>query len=220
MYQESRPCISEIEACFEDPESSSCIIVLVHIPPGEQASSRQPRRDVRTPSPSSQPPEPMSSTQPEGPYGMEFLTYLAYLIRTEHYGTRIVPVAVLSGQSTSANLKQKPTMTDAKLHGFRPSLSGSARPPQATYFEAGAVDVIVSPFPAERVQRLPAHAHRLNLERDPRRSSAYLPGHERKTSWVGTGEHKPYTHLKDRMVSELMDHIVNPDRQELPVDTR
>lgn len=109
-------------------------------------------------------------------------------------------------------------MTDPSLHvasSRTPVASGSLH---GRYFEAGAVDVITSPFSVDRVRALPAHAHRLSIERDRRSSPTYLPSQGRRPSWVGTGEGKPYTHLKDKMVCELMEHIVNPDREELPID--
>lgn len=196
----------------------ACLIMILDIPAGEESSSRHPRREDPL-SPGCEQSDPMSSWQPEDPYGMDFLQHMSTVIRMEDYGSRIIPVAMLSGLSDTGSKEQLP-LTDTSLHvpsTFANNTSmGSVH---NRYYEAGAVDVMRSPVSIDRVHCLPAHAHRLNVDRNRRRrSSPYLPSQSRRTSWVGTLDDRPYTHLKDKMVSELMDHIVDPDHEELALD--
>lgn len=212
VHKTSDPCLSKVDACCQDSNTSRSIILLVDVPPGEDSSSRLPRSDRASQSPASKRP----AKKREDPYGMDFLQHLAHVIRKEHYGSRIIPVAILSGAQTTTSSKRT-SVPDSSLHV--PSQHGrDSLAPHIRYFEAGAVEVMTSPLSSERVLSLPAHVHRLDVERNRRRSSTYLAPLERRTSWVGTAEDRPYSQVKDKMVSELMDRIVNPDGVESLLD--
>lgn len=87
----------------------------------------------------------------------------------------------------------------------------------ADYFALGAVDVLKIPLTSERASSLPAHAFRtiqssfgdiLDQESSP----------NRRSSWVGVGEAKPYAYLRESMVSGLMDRICDPSYVEKPIN--
>lgn len=217
VYKSSTPCVSEVDAYCKDRSSPSCMILVVEIPPAEESASRYPRLETQSSSPTRSWPRTVDSWQSENLYGMDFLTHISYVVRTEDKESHIIPVALLSNFDPS-NTTKKPYMTDPSLHAPASHTSIASGSLHARYFETGAVDVITSPFSVDRIQGLPAHAHRLSIERDRRSLPTYLPTQGRRPSWVGTGEGKSYTHLKDKMVCELMEHIVNPDREELPID--
>lgn len=145
---------------------------------------------------------------------MDFLVYLAYKVRSQDLGSRVIPVAVRSVTQDTGTMPpaQSDRLNTLGQHHHAGPLS------MVPFFDAGAVDVLTSPITVERAQSLPSHVYRLNAERLRRQSSAFLPPQGKKTSWVGTKEGKSYTQIKEVMVCELMDHIVNPDREELPLD--
>lgn len=79
------------------------------------------------------------------------------------------------------------------------------------YLDVGAVDVLTSPLVGERAQALAVHAYRRFKEVSREQSSFLLEKRNRKLSWVGIDEERPYAYLREVMVSGLMNGICNPE---------
>lgn len=79
------------------------------------------------------------------------------------------------------------------------------------YLDAGAVDVLTTPLSNERVQGLSTHAYRRHKEAVQEESSFVLEKRNRKLSWVGIDEERPYAYLREVMVSGLLSGICNPE---------
>ena len=79
------------------------------------------------------------------------------------------------------------------------------------YLDSGAVDVLSSPLSKERLQSLAVHAYRLQKEAARDEASFLTTKRNRKLSWVGVDDAKPYAYLREAMVSNLMTGICNPE---------
>ena len=86
------------------------------------------------------------------------------------------------------------------------------------YFASGAADILPSPLSVARVSGLPAHI----LRTAPSVVGDDVPqvgGRKRRSSWVGGEDNKPYSYLRESMVSNLMDRICDPGYVEKPINT-
>jgi hypothetical protein len=79
------------------------------------------------------------------------------------------------------------------------------------YLNAGAVDVLSSPLSKDRMHGLAIHAYRLQKEAAREEASFLTNKRNRKLSWVGVDDGKPYAYLREAMVSNLMTGICNPE---------
>jgi 3',5'-cyclic-nucleotide phosphodiesterase len=78
------------------------------------------------------------------------------------------------------------------------------------YLDNGAVDVLTSPMSRDAVQGLAVHAYRIYKEVSASEAAFMAQKRNRKLSWVGVDETKPYAYLREAMVSNLMEGICNP----------
>lgn len=88
------------------------------------------------------------------------------------------------------------------------------------YLDAGAVDVLSAPLTTDRMQGLAVHAYRRFKEASREDSSFVLAKRNRKLSWVGIDEERPYAYLREVMVSGLMNGICNPESVGDSIDPR
>lgn len=88
------------------------------------------------------------------------------------------------------------------------------------FLDAGAIDVLPSPLGIDRVQGLAVHAYRTYKEVAREEASFVLQKRNRKLSWVGIDEERPYAYLREVMVSGLMNGICNPDSVGETIDPR
>lgn len=79
------------------------------------------------------------------------------------------------------------------------------------YVDAGAVDVLTSPMSKSQIQGLAVHAYRVFREVSREDTAFMAQKQNRKLSWVGVDETKPYAYLREAMVSTLMSGICNPE---------
>jgi hypothetical protein len=79
------------------------------------------------------------------------------------------------------------------------------------YLDAGAFDVLPSPLSKDRMHGLVVHAYRLQKEHTREEISFLTSKRNRKLSWVGVDDGKPYAYLREAMVSNLMTGICNPE---------
>jgi hypothetical protein len=183
-------------------------IVLVDIPYDEDQRAKRLSREPRTPSPTS-----TRSTRPNTDdsiecgdiYGMQLLNHIFSEIQSTRMSRLIVPVVVLSSferEWASSNLPSP------SVHGSQ-VLSDTVR--LTRYIDAGAVDVLTSPLSRDHVQGLAVHAYRVYKDVSNSEANFLTQKRNRKLSWVGVDETKPYAYLREVMVSGLMGHICNPE---------
>jgi hypothetical protein len=73
--------------------------------------------------------------------------------------------------------------------------------------DLGATDVMTSPMNAKCVTNLEVHAYRAHLDAARDKKALVELRRGRKRSWVGICEEKPFSYLREAMVSKLMGRI-------------
>jgi hypothetical protein len=186
-------------------------IVLIDIPYDEEQRLKRMSREPRTPSPTSTRSRHLTNDSVNGGidggdiYGMNLLTHISAEIQTKSMTKLIIPVVVLSGferEWASSNLPSP------SVHGSQ-VLSDTVR--LTRYLDAGAVDVLTSPLSKDHVQGLAVHAYRIYKEVGASEAAFMAQKRNRKLSWVGVDDTKPYAYLREAMVSNLMGHICDPE---------
>ena len=86
--------------------------------------------------------------------------------------------------------------------------------------DVGAVEVLSSPLQEDRLQGLVTHAYRAHKEALRERAEYIQKKKVRKLSWLGNNDKRPYAYLREKMVSELMTGICNPDEALHMIDLR
>jgi hypothetical protein len=143
-------------------------------------------------------------TEPDDTYGTHLLTHVSSEISSRNFSKLVVPVVMLSGLIVNTASSPAPSSLDKSL-----VLSDSAR--LSRYLNAGAFDVLSSPVSKDRVHSLAIHAYRLQKEAAREEASFLTAKRNRKLSWVGIDDGKPYAYLREAMVSNLMTGICNPE---------
>jgi hypothetical protein len=126
-------------------------------------------------------------------------------IQSKNFSKLVIPVAILSSldRDWASNTLPSPSVQGSQV------LTDTVR--LVRYLDAGAVDVLSSPLSKASAHGLAVHAYRVHKEVS-REESGYLAAKKnRKLSWVGVNEAKPYAYLREAMVSTLMSGICNPD---------
>lgn len=210
----SASCLSKIIACNESGTNSS-VLVLIDIP-NEDLIDRRPlsAKGARSPSPSSDR-RSAKDTKKEGePYGLSFLRHVRSEALMNNIPNVVMPVAVLR-----QSLKKGFRIADNSLFGqsdpFNPT-AGEQRDQTQRLLDAGAIDVVTTPVSSDRAHAMLTHAYR--IQRDYFTNTYQFARARRKSSWMGPGEVKPFSYLREAMVSRLMDGICNPHQADQAVD--
>ncbi|KAF2205919.1 HD-domain/PDEase-like protein [Delitschia confertaspora ATCC 74209] len=196
-------CIKKISQLLDSAQSSIPTLVLIDIPYDEEQRHKRLSREPRTPSPTSSRTIRAETREPRDIYGTHLLVHLSSEIQSNNFPKLVVPIVILSGLDRGFHASSTPG-----AHGPQPSTDPVRH---VRYLDAGAVDVLSSPLSKERVDSLAIHVYRTHKEvaRDP---AAFLTTkRNRKLSWVGMNETKPYAYLREAMVSGLMGGICNPE---------
>ena len=77
--------------------------------------------------------------------------------------------------------------------------------------DAGAVDVLTRPLSDDRTRNLAILGYRMFRDFTKSNSSFLASKRQRKMSWVGVEPEKPYSYLREAMVSNLMSGICSPE---------
>lgn len=189
--------------------------MLIDIPYDEEQHLKHKSREQRTPSPTSTRSRHTTNDYLEVDrtdrmdgslvYGMNLLTHVTAEMQAKTMSKLVIPVVVLSGferEWASSNLPSP------SVHGSQ-VLSDTVR--LARYLDAGAVDVLTSPLSRDHVQGLAVHAYRTYKEVGASEAAFLAQKRNRKLSWVGVDDTKPYAYLREAMVSNLMGHICDPE---------
>ena len=176
--------------------------------------------DLRDASSRSSSPSPSPDSE-----GLSLIQHLANEIATSNLSKLVIPIALLSGPVQGATGSQ--TFSDS--HRSRPPSWGipSSAPRSSESrsdagrdllsrntlkcLDAGAVDVLRSPLREEGIHRLTVRVYRTYKDAQKERIEATGKKRSRKLSWLGNTENKPYAYLREKMVSELMTGICNPE---------
>jgi hypothetical protein len=73
--------------------------------------------------------------------------------------------------------------------------------------DLGATDVMTSPMNAKCVTNLEVHAYRAHLDASRDQQALVALRRGRKRSWIGVSDEKPFSYLREAMVSKLLDRI-------------
>lgn len=179
--------------------------MLIDIPYDEEQRLKRLSREPRTPSPTATRMMRMDTGEPDDIYGMHLLTHISSEIASRNFSKLVIPVVVLSGldREWASN-----TLPSPVVHGSQ-VLTDTVR--LVRYLDAGAVDVLSSPLSKDSVHGLVVHAYRVHKEVTREEASFLTTKRNRKLSWVGVDDSKPYAYLREAMVSSLMSGICNPE---------
>lgn len=164
-------------------------------------------REPRTPSPTSSRLNRIDISEPDDIYAMHLLTHISSEISSRNFSKLVVPVVMLSGLTQDEPSSSGPLPSPGVQSSF--SLADSVR--LNRYLDAGAVDVLTSPMSRERMLGLAVHAYRLQKDFSREEANFLTTKRNRKLSWVGVDDTKPYAYLREAMVSNLMTGICNPE---------
>lgn len=181
-------------------------IVLIDIPYDEEQRLKRRSREPRTPSPTSARVPRAENSEPDDIYGMHLLMHVSSEIQSKNFSKLIIPVVILSGldgERGPSNALQSPN-----VHGSQ-VLTDTVR--LVRYLDAGATDVLSSPLSKDSMHSLAMHAYRVHKEVSREQTGFLMTKRNRKLSWVGVNDAKPYAYLREAMVSSLMSGICNPD---------
>lgn len=187
------------------------IIVLIDLPYDEERRMKRLSREPRTPSPTATRTPGQDQTEPEDLYGMHLLRHISAEIQDRRLPRIVIPIILLSG----LDYEIAPDSSSPGPNGSQ-VLTDTVR--LTRYLDAGAVDVLASPLSKDHIHGLAVHAYRINKEVMREKSSFLAQSKGRKVSWVGVNEAKPFSYLREAMVSNLMGNICCPDTARDAID--
>jgi 3',5'-cyclic-nucleotide phosphodiesterase len=188
VFSSGSACLDRISSLDSRPKVPT--LVLVDIPPKEarQAWTGHDRQ------------EQIDSTEPGDIYGIKLLAHLGTDIRAKKLSTLIVPIAVMDLPDTAHDAdspeRQNSNLDDARFMRL---------------VDAGAVDVLTRPLSDDRMHNLAILGYRMFRDFTKSNSSFLASKRQRKMSWVGVEPEKPYSYLREAMVSNLMSGICSPE---------
>ncbi|KAF1832752.1 HD-domain/PDEase-like protein [Decorospora gaudefroyi] len=202
-----RACLKKLTHLLETTKAHIPTFVIIDIPYDEEQRMKRLSREPRTPSPTSSRLTRIDTSEPDDIYAMHLLTHISSQISSRNFPKLVVPVVMLSGLDHHEPSSDEP-LPSPGLHVSYP-LADAVR--LTRYLDAGAVDVLTSPMSKDRMLGLVIHAYRLQREFTREQASFLTTKRNRKLSWVGVDDTKPYAYLREAMVSNLMTGICNPE---------
>lgn len=202
-------CLAKLEQYYLGHTQPPTIVVTqVYHEQGASAKSHQ----ERSLSPRSEAARAIDHLHIQKLDGIQFLRHVTRYRKTRKELDNVILVALLVGNPSSDH-----SLSPSK--GFRGRHLARDDPERTsifylwtTYMDAGAVDVMTSPFHSSRAESLTAHIYSFQ------KGTAATA--KRKTSWVGVGDARPYAYLREVMVSGLMDRICDPENVDETIDSR
>ncbi|KAI1856185.1 uncharacterized protein JN550_013893, partial [Neoarthrinium moseri] len=191
-------------------------LVLIDVPHDEHtAGSFSPSRD---PSPHSR--GSTEASQDDGTekevYGLRLLEKVVYETHSRNIARLVVPIPVI----TFPLLQTPPPLDSASEQPenapYAGYLSESPIPVNRIVtnrallrrcLDSGAVEVMASPIHIKTLPTLEVHAYRAHKEALKEQQALLEIRRGRKRSWVGVHEEKPFSYLREAMVSGLMSGI-------------
>lgn len=198
-------CLSKITQLVEATKSNTPTFVILDVPYDEELRLKRLSREPRTPSPTSSRIARLDNGEPDDTYGTHLLTHVSSEISSRNFSKLVVPVVMLTGLQTESASAAVPPSSLNKTQVLTDTVRLSK------YLDSGAVDVLSSPLSKDRMHGLVVHAYRLQKEAAREETSFLTTKRNRKLSWVGVDDAKPYAYLREAMVSNLMTGICNPE---------
>ncbi|KAL6712409.1 3',5'-cyclic-nucleotide phosphodiesterase [Coniothyrium glycines] len=202
-----RSCLSNISRILDATKANVPTFVIIDIPYDEEQRLKRLSREPRTPSPTSSRHIRADPSEPDDIYAMHLLTHISSEISSRNFSKLVVPVVMLTGLNQEEASSTGPLPSPAL--GTSHPLTDTVR--LTRYLDAGAVDVLSSPLSKDRIHGLVIHAYRLQKDYAREEASFLTTKRNRKLSWVGVDDSKPYAYLREAMVSNLMTGICNPE---------
>ncbi|KDN64442.1 putative 3'5'-cyclic nucleotide phosphodiesterase [Colletotrichum sublineola] len=191
-------CISTLFQLSDDAMMDlTPTLVLIDVPHDERLPKI--RSKSRSPSPHSRPATADIDihTPEEEVYGLKLLQRIMTEAHLRSLSRLIVPVPIISFPASENDVPAG--------HDQKPKYSSAVdRRLIIRCLDLGAVDVIISPMHLKCITSLEIHAYRAHKEAAREQQEMLEVRRGRKRSWVGVNEEKPFSYLREAMVSGLM----------------
>ncbi|TQS35632.1 hypothetical protein Golomagni_03943 [Golovinomyces magnicellulatus] len=224
-----RSCITKL---FEINRGSAVdlvpTVVLIDIPKEDQPQNKS-WNELRSCNPSSlatvqenqQNESLQDDSEIEDIYGLELLKHIVSDIEYRNLSNLTVPVAIIEApniclRNTKSKIsapsqpiyhKSLPGISSVQKVGRSISVSSIDQVQLMKSLDTGAVDVLISPLSEDRLSSLVIHAYRAHHNALKEHRALVERRRNRKGSWLGVNNQKPYAYLREAMVSGLMDGI-------------
>ncbi|OAP59555.1 hypothetical protein AYL99_06853 [Fonsecaea erecta] len=181
-----------------------------------------PSSDSPLPSPSLLRKEITFSSESDESYGLQLLSRIASDLQVDEGAKLIIPVAIVQpkrddSHDHAVDTEPQPEVSRAP---FGPESKPVAIEDKSDIIDAqlmlqcldaGALDVVKSPLDKAGIMGLTVHAYRIykNAKKEQAGFMA-MARRNRKQSWVGMEEEKPYAYLREAMVKKLLKGICEP----------
>ncbi|KAI6785740.1 cyclic-nucleotide phosphodiesterase-like protein [Emericellopsis cladophorae] len=181
-------------------------LVLLDIPPHDRLREQQrPKSRSRSPSPTGSLQREETQAPDEELYGLNLLQKLITEAHLRNIAKLVVPIPIVSNHLSN----HSPTaqqMTDGTREHHPGTSSGLAanRGMIPKCLELGAADVIISPLSANCIATLEVCAYRAQRDATKEHQAMLDIKRGRQRSWVGVNEERPFSYLREAMVSNLM----------------
>ncbi|OAL34352.1 hypothetical protein AYO20_06405 [Fonsecaea nubica] len=181
-----------------------------------------PSSDSPLPSPSLLRKEITFSSESDESYGLQLLSRIASDLQVDEGVKLIIPVAIVQPKRNDSHdqaLETEP-QPEVSRAPFGPESKPVAIEDKSDIIDAqlmlqcldaGALDVVKSPLDKAGIMGLTVHAYRIykNAKKEQAGFMA-MARRNRKQSWVGMEEEKPYAYLREAMVKKLLKGICEP----------
>lgn len=193
VCQDGSACLKRLSE-LEDPMNPLLTIALIDVPSVDDPQA------LVVPSTHT-----VEKNEPNDLYGRHMLSHICSSIQQRTLSRLIVPVAILASTDAARSaLEEEPS-----LLALSQCVPDSVR--MVRYLDMGAADVLSHPLTVDRVQGLIIHAYRTYKDVSRDDTSSVLTRRNRKLSWIGVEEERPFAYLREAMVSGLMEGICTPE---------
>ncbi|KAH8889376.1 3'5'-cyclic nucleotide phosphodiesterase [Thozetella sp. PMI_491] len=173
------------------------------------------RSRSRSPSPHSLPDIDDESNHEEDLYGLSLLRRIVTESYVRNLSRLVIPIPLIVFPRPAAASDQVDGASDAKGEATNSKLDQNALSSQRVInrrmvkkcLELGAIDIMACPMNSKCINNLETHAYRAHREAAREQKALLEVRRGRKRSWVGISEDKPFSYLREAMVSGLMSGI-------------
>lgn len=198
-------------------------LILIDTPCDDQVPERL---RSRTPSPHCPPPIDDHEDHEEDLYGLALLQRIVSESQLRNISKLVVPVPIVTFPTSASASGDSLDNTSSRETSYGCPRAAARRKVQARSssqertanrrmlkicLDFGATDVMVSPMNAKCITNLEVHAYRAHRDAAREQKAMLEVQRGRKRSWVGINEEKPFSYLREAMVSNLMSRICRID---------
>lgn len=188
-------------------------LIIIDTPYGDRLPERA---RSRTPSPRSlpSPEDGEGQNHEEELYGLALLQRIVSESYLRNLSKLVVPVPIVAFPPSDGSDGHEETrdardeIANRNLHPDAPKIQRTGnRKMLKRCLDLGATDVMASPMNVKCITNLEVHAYRAHRDAAQDQNSLLEVRRGRKRSWVGISEEKPFSYLREAMVSGLMNRI-------------